>query len=158
MRKTWRRMTLQIPDSTAHSPLPSLVKEERSSIKKFPRCCLLKMVNPDVKTISVVTELLHDGFQTVFAELSLEKLLREFYTILYTLWKRQSFISTSNLSSFHWPYNTLQQNRKADKQRNGYLQNIKKNNFNEHKYHTNHDKQNVQYAQVPWIEHSMLEG
>ena len=94
-------MTLQIPDSTAHSPLPSLVKEERSSIKKFPRCCLLKMVNPDVKTISVVTELLHDGFQTVFAELSLEKLLREFYTILYTLWKRQSFISTSNLSSIN---------------------------------------------------------
>ena len=117
MRKTWRRMTLQIPDSTA----PSLVKEERSSIKKFPRCCLLKMVNPDVKTISVVTELLHDGFQTVFAEPSLERLLLEFYTILYTLWKRQSFISTSNLSSINWPYNTLQQNRKADKQRNVLL-------------------------------------
>ena len=62
-------------------------------------CCLLKMVNPDVKTISVVTELLHDGFQTVFAELSLENWLLEFYTILYTFWKRQSFISRLHFSS-----------------------------------------------------------
>ena len=62
-------------------------------------CCLLKMVNPDVKTISVVTELLHDGFQTVFAELSLENWLLEFYTILYTFLKRQSFISRLHFSS-----------------------------------------------------------
>ena len=34
-------------------------------------------------------------------------------------------------------------------QRSNDLQNKKKTNFNEHKYHTNHDKQNVQYAQVP---------
>lgn len=35
------------------------------------------------------------------------------------------------------------------KVKKSYLQNKKKTNFNEHKYHTNHDKQNVQYAQVP---------